>query len=240
MSPVATETFAPRTRTTSSINSGNGPVPDAVGSPIVPSYQYDALVSRLKQVRREGRAPAIAVVSAAPGAGVTTVTKALTSRMNAGLKARRTEDVTVSLPAGEVTNQYDFVGDFVARVFKQHGAALEYVFDPAVEAPHPHLRPLQEPTVTFEDCLLTARSMFRMVLVECRPLKKSGDIAAVAYLVDAVLIVVEADKTTRAQTQRLVSTIHNAGGTVLGYILNKRTFSVPSSIYQVFEKAGLI
>jgi hypothetical protein len=210
--------------------------PEAVSAPEPPPYQYDALVSRLKQARREGRAPAIAIVSATPGAGVSTVTRALTGRMNAGLRARRTEDVTVSLPAGEVMGSGDSVAKCMARICKQHRHALESVFDPGLaEQGHAH-----EPAAGFEDCLLTARSLFRMVLVECRPLKRSADIASVALLVDAVLIVVEANKTTRAQTERLVHTIHTAGGSVLGYVLNKRTFPVPSSVYQIFEKAGLI
>jgi Mrp family chromosome partitioning ATPase len=76
--------------------------------------------------------------------------------------------------------------------------------------------------------------------VECRPLKKSAEIASVACLVDAVLIVVEANETTRSQLERLARTIHMAGGHVLGYILNKRTYPVPSSVYQFFERAGLI
>ncbi len=240
MSPVATESRHPQTRTPLPKRAEEWSMPDAVCSPGELSYQYDALVSRLKQVRREGRAPAIAVVSSAPGAGVSTVVKALTSRMNAGRKARRTEDVTIALPANEVTDSPGSIAEFVARVFQQHRADLEYVFDPAIEAPASHLQHHHEPEASLEDCLLTARSMFRMVLVECRPLKKSADIASVACMVDAVLIVVEANKTTRSQTERLVNTIHTAGGSVFGYVLNKRTFPVPSSIYQLFEKAGLI
>jgi len=215
-------------------------MPHLVSTPNDVSYQYDALVSRLKQARREGRAPAIAIVSCAAGAGVSTVTRELTSRMNAGLRATRTEDVTIALPASELVNAHGSIAEFVERIFARHGSTLEHVFDPAIAASTAYARGDGEREASLEDCLLTARSLFRMVLVECRPLKRSADIASVALLVDAVLIVVEANKTTRAQTERLVHTIHTAGGSVLGYVLNKRTFPVPSSVYQIFEKAGLI
>jgi hypothetical protein len=215
------------------------PMPDVVSGASAVSYQYDALVSRLKQTRRQGRAPAIAIVSWAEGAGVSTVTKELTGRMNAGLKSRRTEDVTVAVPAAELIGSHGSIGEFVERIFDRHGSDLEHVFDPHV-ASTAYARGDGEREASLEDCLLTARSLFRMVLVECRPLKKSADITSVAFMVDAVLIVVEANKTTRAQTERLVHIIHTAGGSVLGYVLNKRTFPVPSSIYKLFEKAGLV
>jgi hypothetical protein len=215
-------------------------MPDVTHTPDRLSYQYDALVSRLKQARREGRAPAIAIVAAAPGAGVSTVIKELTDRMNAGVDAQRTQDVTIALPAAELAGSHTTVAEFIARVFKRHASALQYVFDPVMAASMPYALEDSGPEASFEDCLLTARSMFRMVLVECRPPKHSADLASVAFMVDAVLIVVEANKTTRLQTERLVRIIHTAGGSVFGYVLNKRRFAIPSSIYKLFEKAGLI
>jgi hypothetical protein len=159
--------------------------------------------------------------------------------MNAGAKARRAEDVTISISAEAFIHPPASVGEFMSRVFEEHEDAFEFVFDRAIEAPSPPTQTYHH-AVSFEDCLLAARSMFRLVLVECRPLRKGADIATVALLVDAILIVLEANKTTRSQTERLVNTIQIAGGTVLGYVLNKRNFPIPSSVYQLFEKAGLI
>jgi Mrp family chromosome partitioning ATPase len=218
-------------------------MPNLVPNPRDPSNQYDSLVSRLRQMKREGnplRAPAIAVVSYESGAGVTSVTRALASRMNSGPIAHRMAEVTVSLSPDEFTNTASSMTDFLARLFEQHESALELFFEYPGEEENCLIRDDPERTLSFEDYIAAARSLFSCILVECVPLKRSTDIATIAPLVDGVLIVVEANKTTRAQTERLVHIIQTAGGSVLGYILNKQTFPIPPSIYQLFEKAGVL
>lgn len=206
-----------------------------------PSYQ--ALVSRLKQTQRAGfplRAPVLAVVSATSGAGVSSVTESLVEHMNAGPKAMRSTDVTVSVTSDEMESSTLSLPDFVAHISGLHEAAMERVFTLALERTSHAESALFEKSHASEEYLSVLKTHFRLVLVECPPLRESSSIAALAPLVDGVIVVIEANKTTRAQAQRLAQTIETAGGRVFGYILNKQKYAVPSSIYQMCEKAGLI
>jgi hypothetical protein len=207
------------------------------------SNEYDALVSRLKQLRREGTtpcAPAIAVVAYDSGAGVSSATRALACKMNAGPKALRAADVTVAVAADGVLCTTGSIPEFIERIFEQHRTALKFVFNPASDERSQAGFDQLTDQASFEHCLAAAQSLFRLVLVECPPLKKSAEIATVAPLVDGVLIVVEANRTTRSQIERLVNTIQTAGGNILGCVLNKQTFLIPTVLYQICEKAGLI
>jgi hypothetical protein len=88
-------------------------------------------------------------------------------------------------------------------------------------------------------CITALRSEFKCLLLDCPSLKMSTMICAVAPWISGIVLVVEADKTTRRQIQYLTSTIVSNGGRVVGHILNKRTYPIPQSVYQLLENGGL-
>ncbi len=83
------------------------------------------------------------------------------------------------------------------------------------------------------DCIELLRREFDYALVDCSSLKESGDLLSLAPFVDGVILVVEANRTRRNQILHAEQSIEAARGTVLGHILNKRTYPVPRWIYRM-------
>lgn len=76
------------------------------------------------------------------------------------------------------------------------------------------------------------RSRFSYVLLDCPSLRESKDILGLTTLVDGVVMVVEANKTSKSQLSHLERVLTDAGGRILGTMLNKRTYPIPSWIWQ--------
>lgn len=79
--------------------------------------------------------------------------------------------------------------------------------------------------------LQTLRYVFDFVLLDCPSLKSSGDAALFAEAANAVIIVVEAERTRKEQVQNAIQTIERTKGNLLGCVLNKRQYHVPEWIY---------
>jgi hypothetical protein len=90
-----------------------------------------------------------------------------------------------------------------------------------------------------KECLRILGSTFRLVLLDLPSLKESAEIRTVAPIVDGVVVVVEADKTTTRDLARLTEAIESAGGRILGHVLNKRRYPIPGFLYKHLERAGL-
>jgi hypothetical protein len=81
------------------------------------------------------------------------------------------------------------------------------------------------------DCIDLLRTEFDYTVIDCPSLEESGDLLSIAPFVDGVILVVEANRTRREQPRQAEQRIGAAGGTVLGYILNKQTCEVPRWLY---------
>lgn len=79
--------------------------------------------------------------------------------------------------------------------------------------------------------LQTLRFAFDFVLLDCPPLSVSDEAAVLAPETDGVMVVVEADGTKREQIQNSQQMIERAEGNLLGFILNKRQYTVPGWLY---------
>jgi hypothetical protein len=82
------------------------------------------------------------------------------------------------------------------------------------------------------------RERFAYVLIDCPSLKESTEVLGLAPLVDGVLLVVEANRTQKSQVAYLERSIERSGGKVLGHLLNKRTYPVPSWVFNKLEDWG--
>ncbi len=78
------------------------------------------------------------------------------------------------------------------------------------------------------------RDTFDYVLLDCPALSISSDVLILAPQVDGVVLVVEAERTTREQVQRACRQISMSGGEVLGFVLNKRKYLIPETVYKWF------
>jgi hypothetical protein len=79
--------------------------------------------------------------------------------------------------------------------------------------------------------LQTLRFAFDYILLDCPALSVSDEASFLAPETDGVMVVVEADSTKREQVQNARQTIERADGNLLGFILNKRQYTVPGWIY---------
>lgn len=77
-----------------------------------------------------------------------------------------------------------------------------------------------------------ARSSFDLILIDSPAFERSSAGIEVAALADATLVVVEAEVTRAAVARRLVDQVDDAGGQVLGAVLNKRSFYIPRWLYR--------
>ncbi len=77
------------------------------------------------------------------------------------------------------------------------------------------------------ECIDRLRSRFQYLLFDCPAVLTSSDVLGVASLVDGVLLVVEANRTTSAQVSQAEREIEVAGGRLCGSILNKRKSPLP-------------
>lgn len=76
------------------------------------------------------------------------------------------------------------------------------------------------------------RVAFDNILIDCRSLRVSSEAAVLSSSVDGVAVVVEAGHTRRDEILNAQRTIENAGGTFLGFVLNKRRYPVPEWLYK--------
>jgi Mrp family chromosome partitioning ATPase len=79
--------------------------------------------------------------------------------------------------------------------------------------------------------LQTLRFAFDYVLLDCPALSESDEATFLAPETDGVMVVVEADRTRKQQIQNTQQTIESANGNLLGFILNKRQYTVPKWLY---------
>jgi Mrp family chromosome partitioning ATPase len=77
------------------------------------------------------------------------------------------------------------------------------------------------------DCIDLLRSEFDYTILDCPSLKESGDVLSISPFVDGIILIVEANRTRRDQPRHAEQCIAAAGGTVLGYVLNKQVHQAP-------------
>ena len=77
------------------------------------------------------------------------------------------------------------------------------------------------------DCIDLLRSEFDYSIIDCPSLRVSGDLLSIAPFVDGILLVIQANCTRRDEPVQAAQSIAAAGGKLLGFILNKRTYELP-------------
>jgi len=80
--------------------------------------------------------------------------------------------------------------------------------------------------------LQTLRFAFDYVLLDCPALNASDEATLLAPETDGVMVVVEADRTRREQIQNAQQAIESANAELLGFVLNKRQYTVPEWLYK--------
>jgi hypothetical protein len=79
-----------------------------------------------------------------------------------------------------------------------------------------------------KECIDRLRERFHYVLFDCPPVLASSDVLGIAPLVDGLILVAEANRTTRSQISQAERQIEVAGGRLCGSVLNKQKSSLPN------------
>lgn len=77
------------------------------------------------------------------------------------------------------------------------------------------------------------RSEYAYVLIDAPPLNSYSDAATLGQLTDGIVLILEANSTRRGSALKIVEHLHTGEVTVLGAVLNKRTFPIPEAIYRI-------
>jgi Mrp family chromosome partitioning ATPase len=76
------------------------------------------------------------------------------------------------------------------------------------------------------------RNSFRYVVLNGSPLRLGIDSSIISRWTDGVVLVVEANSTPRDMARRVKENLENANVSVLGVVLNNRTFPIPEPLYR--------
>jgi protein-tyrosine kinase len=77
------------------------------------------------------------------------------------------------------------------------------------------------------------RKEFDYVLIDAPPLSTYADAVALGQLSDGIVLVLEAHSTKREAAVRVTEYLRAMNVKILGAVLNKRTFPIPESLYQL-------
>jgi Mrp family chromosome partitioning ATPase len=180
----------------------------------------DGLLQQLFRIKSHERRTGIvvAVVSAHRGAGTSQVTESLANQLGA-----------------------DNGGNIIAL----DARALDEVKNSARKRPQMDVVPAgyrMGPLAHWQDgysfrasILHQLRSHYQYVLIDCPSLQESQEVLNLAPLVDGVIVVVEANRTRKAQIAFMERTITDARGHILGHVLNKRTYAIPAWLFRRLE-----
>jgi capsular exopolysaccharide synthesis family protein len=77
------------------------------------------------------------------------------------------------------------------------------------------------------------RQVFEYVLIDSPPLNNYADGVAMGQLADGIVLVLEANVTRREAAIKITGNLRAANVPILGAVLNKRTFPIPKSLYNM-------
>lgn len=76
------------------------------------------------------------------------------------------------------------------------------------------------------------RSSFDWIVLDGPPVTAYSDSSVLAGLTDGVILVVQAEKTRWEVAEQARKTLEDAGGRLLGSVLNRRRYHIPTSVYR--------
>lgn len=81
--------------------------------------------------------------------------------------------------------------------------------------------------------LAEIRKEFDYVLIDVPPLNQYADATALARLTDGIVVVLEANVTRKEAASKAIESLRSSGISILGAVLNKRTFPIPEKLYHL-------
>lgn len=189
-----------------------------------PVSAYQGLVYNVLQSPREGQqGTAIAVTSPTSGTGTSFVVRALAHELGAH-PSHRILRVDLATLARTINSAEDVLAMVIPT---EQSTIFSIASTPASLTVHGAASFWHASTDHRRECIERLRASFNYILFDCPALRGSGDTLGIATLVDGLLLVFEADRTTKAEILQAERQIEGAGGRLYGSILNKRKYLVP-------------
>lgn len=188
----------------------------------------EGLLSRIFRRPNEGdgRGQVVAVTSAHPRAGVSHITNALAAALDQG------GDQFTMLLNGRYMSTEDSDGSRLAAA----GASSDLWQTHRSDGSRDNWHGIQTRLAIYLEKL---RREYRYVLIDCPSLREAEHAVVLAPLVDGIVFVVEANRTQKEQFLYAERAIENAGGRILGHVLNKRTYVIPDWLHRRMEAFGV-
>lgn len=152
----------------------------------------------------------------------------LAARLFAAPSAIRTVGFVSLRPGEGVTHSVRCIAEGAAHLGKRV-IALDRFLEP-LSFPGAETVPNRE--VRF-DGVVSLRTQFDAILLDCGSLGVMYDALCHAPALDGIVLIVEAGKTKRDEILRAADLIQGAGGRLLGTVLNKRRYPIPSWLYRM-------
>lgn len=196
---------------------------------------YQRLAQSLRPSLLHGRS-VILLASATHGEGTSTVARKLAATLaNTAQTAVLLVDANLRSPSQHEVFRTDPSPGFREIASRSFKRVREYGGQPGL-----YLLPCGEhadgaPQLLADPALRTAlndwRGDFDWIILDGAPVTAYTDSAALAGLVDGVILVVQAEKTRWEVAEQAKRILQDAGGQVLGCVLNRRRHHIPNSIY---------
>lgn len=199
---------------------------DVISSEPNPAY-HQILQSLFQQSSGQPESQAVLFTSANPGEGVTHVVHALSEEL--ALNSAYTVAVFDARKLSLYTDSPERLLDYCRRD-ERTGV---YHFVPSSRNGSDHGATTWHLDARFRDqCMHILRKRFSYVLYDCPSPKKSGELFSLASMMNGVVVVVEANKTPKYQIRNVARTVESAKGHIVGFVLNKRQYSIPEWLYK--------
>jgi Mrp family chromosome partitioning ATPase len=191
----------------------------------------DGLLSRIFQRPSEenSRGFVVAITSTHPKAGVSHITNALASALDQG-----GDQFTMLLNGRYMSTGDDASGDSGRRSGRRASTNLWQRHKP--DGSFDNWHDMHSRLAIYLEKL---RREYRYILIDCPSLREAEHAVILAPLVDGVVLVVEANRTQKDQFLYAERTIENAGGRILGHVLNKRSYVIPEWLHRRMEAVGI-
>ena len=190
---------------------------------------FEGLLSRIFQrPQQDGRGVVVALTSAHPQAGVSHITNALAAAL-----AQGGDDHTMLLNGSYMSTED--TGESAARL-STGGTTANLWHTHRPDGSRDNWHGIQTRLAIYLERL---RREYRYILIDCPSLREAEHAVVLAPLVDGVVLVVEANRTQKEQFLYADRAIENAGGRILGHVLNKRTYVIPDWLHRKMEAFGV-
>lgn len=212
-------------------------VPDPTGVRVHPAY--DRIVQRLMSYRRSQRQSAVLVSSAVAGEGASTVARNLaTALCHSGTEQVLLVDANLRTPVQHVqfaverelglSDVLRGEANLASVIRSDVGSGISLMTCGSVVK-----SPTQVVTVAaVQGVVMALLSLFDWVIIDGPPATVYPDAGSIGAACGAAILVVRAESTRSEVAREAKTVLESTGADLLGAVLNRRRFHIPSIIYR--------